>query len=265
MPIVFSAIVPHPPVLIPEIGKDHAKDLAITHDALKKIEQELYAAKPDCLVLISPHGTVMPESFSINLSPEYVAHFKEFGDYGIELKHHGDYMSIQAIRAADESNKEAPIVLTSTQELDHGFGVTLFTLAQHIKDVPIIPITPSGLDLEKHFEFGQFLHRQLSKIDKRFAVIASGDLSNKLSKDAPAGFSDLAERFDTELVEGLKKHDQHAVMSIDKKVIAEAGGCGLRPIVMLLGLLKEMEVTPTVLSYEKPFGVGYVVVNYQFR
>src|SRR3989338_7713219 len=104
MPLVFAAMTPHPPVLIPEIGKDNLKKIEKTEAAMKKLEQEFYAAKPESVVVISPHGQIFADDFNIKLSSGYSANFKEFGDFGVELKFKSDYMSNQEIRAADESS-----------------------------------------------------------------------------------------------------------------------------------------------------------------
>jgi len=265
MPLVFAAIAPHPPVLIPEIGKDNLKKIKKTEAAMRKLEQELYAAKPESILIISPHGEIYDDAFNINLSADYVANFKEFGDFGLELKFKSDYMSIQEVRAADETHAAVPITMSSSQELDHGFSVPLYYLTQHLKDIPIIPITYSGLDYQNHLAFGQFLHRQLSKINKRFAVIASGDLSHKLTKDAPGGYSAKAKEFDQKLVDLIKKKDTQGILSIDQKLTKEAGECGLRAIIILLGIIESLNVQPEVLSYEGPFGVGYAVCNFKLK
>ena len=112
MPIVFSAITPHPPVLIPEIGKDNLAKIKKTEEAMKKLEQDLYAAKPESILIISPHGQIFDDAFNINLSASYKANFKDFGDFGLELEFKSDYMSIQAIRAADETQTNVPITLS---------------------------------------------------------------------------------------------------------------------------------------------------------
>ena len=263
MPVVYSAIVPHPPVLIPEIGKDNLKKLTKTKEAMAQIEQELYAAKPESLVLISPHGKVLPDAFTINLSADYTAHFKEFGDFNIELKFKSDYMSIQEIRATDESNQRAPIVLTSEQELDYGFAVPLYELTKHLKQIPIIPITYSGLDYKQHFQFGQFLYSELARSNKRFAVIASADLSHKLTKDAPAGFSPKAKEFDKTFVGYLRKKDVDSILKISPKLVKEVEVCGVRSILILFGIIESLNVKPEVLSYEGPFGVGYATCTFR--
>lgn len=265
MPIVFSAITPHPPVLIPEIGKDNLEKIVKTQEAMKKLEQELYVAKPDSILVISPHGKVYDDAFNINLSAKYKANFKDFGDFGLELEFKSDYMSIQQIRAADETQASVPIILSSQEELDHGLSVPLFYLTQHLKDVPIIPITYSALNYQNHFDFGKFLHRQLSKLDKRFAIIASGDLSHKLTKDAPAGYSPKGQEFDDKLVELIKNKDTQGILNIDPKLCQEAGECGLRSIIILLGVIEAFNIEPEILSYEGPFGVGYMVCNFRLK
>lgn len=47
----------------------------------------------------------------------------------------------------------------------------------------------------------------------------------------------------------------------------EAGECGLRSFSFLLGILEESKINwkPEVLSYEGPFGVGYLVANFRLN
>jgi len=263
MPLVFAAITPHPPVLIPEIGKDNLKKIKKTEEAMKNLEKEFYASKPESIVLISHNDQIFEDSFNINLSSSYKANFKEFGDFGLELSFKSDYMSIQEIRAADESNQSVPIVLTSNEQIGHGCSIPLYYLTQHLKNIPIIPITYSGLNYQKHFEFGKFLHRQLSKINKRFAVIASGDLSHKLTKTAPGGYLPKAKEFDKKVVELVKNKDIAGILNIKPAAAQEAGECSLRAISVLGGILESLNTKPEVLSYEGPFGVGYLVCNFR--
>jgi AmmeMemoRadiSam system protein B len=265
MSIVFAALTPHPPVLVPEIGKEHIKKIDQTVEAMKKLEQEFYAAKPETVVIISPHGKILPDAFSINLSAAYTCHFKDFGDFGLTYEYKSDYMSIQEIRAADEGRKSVPLVLTSEEEIDHGFSVPLSYILAHAKTTPIIPITYSGLGYAEHVAFGEFLHQQLSRIDKRFAVIASGDLSHRLTKESPAGFSPRGAEFDAQLLKLVQEKNLEGILGLDKGLIADATECGLRSLLIALGALSDMPYTPQQFSYEGPFGVGYSVINFQLN
>ena len=265
MPLVFSAIMPHPPVLIPEIGKDNLKKLKKTEDAMKQLEKDFYASQPESLVIISTQEKVSPDSFTLNLSAEYKADFKDFGDFGLELKFKSDFMSMQEIRSADESNDTVAIVLSSEERLEHGFSVPLYFLTQHIKDIPIIPVAYSGLDYQAHYDFGKFLYDQLASLNKRFAVVASADLSHTLTKDAPGGLNEKGKEFDDQVIAALKKKDFKSLVEMDPKLAEEAKESGLRSILILLGMLDSLDVDPNVMSYEGPFGVGYAVCNLNLK
>ena len=71
MSLVFSAITPHPPMLIPSIGQGALKKLEKTKQALEKLEQKLYVAHPDILIILSPHGSYFKDAFTLNSNPQY--------------------------------------------------------------------------------------------------------------------------------------------------------------------------------------------------
>ena len=260
MSIIFSAIVPHTPVLIPAIGKENLEKIKNTAQAYKKLEENLYAQNIDTIVLLSPHGLIMPNAFTMNLSPEFKINFEDFGDLVTKLNFAGDVGVAYRIREYLET--KAPLQLISEPNLDYGSGVPLFLLAKNLKKIKVIPIYYSGLSLEAHFNFGQLLKKQLTREHARVAVIASGDLSHRLTKNAPAGYSRQGAKFDKKLMECLLNKKTPDILKINKKLISDAGECGLKSIVILLGILDGIKYEPQVLSYEFPFGVGYLTANF---
>jgi MEMO1 family protein len=259
--LVFSAMCPHPPILIPAIGKDNIKQIKNTVEAMKTLEQELYAAKPEVIIIISPHGELIPDAFSINLNTHYKANFEEFGDFTTKLEFGSN--SMLALKIKERVENELPIVLSSSENLDHGAAVPLFYLSKHFKDIEIIPICYSFLNYEKHFKFGQLLKKEIAKSDKRIAVIASGDLSHALTKDAPAGYSPKGEDFDKGIITLLKRKDIPGILKMKPKLIEDAAECGFRSLAILCGVIEEYKFEVEILSYEGPFGVGYLVANFK--
>lgn len=259
--IVFSAITPHPPILIPEIGKDNARFVKKTTEAMVRLSQELYAAQPDTIVIISPHGPMHTDAFSLNMSNDFEVHFKEFGDLHTKLTFKGDVRLIHHYKELLESKLR--IVLSNSRELDHGTGVPLYFLTKALdrKKLTIVPMSYSLLDYENHYKFGIALQRDMLNDTKRIALIASGDLSHRLTEDAPAGFSHWAKKFDETLVNKISTKDTEGILKLDADFVEEAGECGLRSIIMLLGMLNTITYEPEVYSYEGPFGVGYMVAN----
>jgi MEMO1 family protein len=53
MSLVFAAISPHPPLLIPSIGKEAIKKIQKTKEALEKLEEDLYLSRPEIIIIIS--------------------------------------------------------------------------------------------------------------------------------------------------------------------------------------------------------------------
>lgn len=257
--LVFSAICPHPPILIPAIGKDNIKKIKSTVDAMKQLEQELYASKPEIIILISPHGEIIPDAFSLNLNTEYKAGFDEFGDFSTKMVFKSN--PLLALKIKERVEDELPIVLSSSEKLDHGAAVPLFYLSKHLKDIEIIPICYSFLDFNEHFKFGRLIKKEIAKSEKRIAVIASGDLSHALIKGAPAGYSAKGAEFDQQLRDLLIKKDIDGILKMKPKFVEEAAECGFRSIAVLLGIIEEYKFEVDVLSYEGPFGVGYMVAN----
>jgi len=48
------------------------------------------------------------------------------------------------------------------------------------------------------------------------------------------------------------------IIKFNHSLVADAGECGLKSIVILLGILEGIKYEPELLSYEAPFGVGYL-------
>ena len=54
------------------------------------------------------------------------------------------------------------------------------------------------------------------------------------------------------------------ILNMGEELVEEAGECGFRSIIILLGALSNLQQTTynlQLLSYEGPFGVGYLIAN----
>ncbi len=261
MSIVFSAIVPHSPFLIPTIGKENLLRLKATESSFYKLEGELYSSKAETILIISPHGVIQPNSFTMNVNPEFIVNFEEFGDLATKINLIGDIGLAHKIRERMETR--APLQLISEPKLDYGSGVPLYLLTPHLPKIKIIPVYYSGLDLEAHLKFGLLLKRELMVNKNRVAIIASGDLSHKLTQDAPAGYSPKAKKFDQKIINSLLNKKTNDMVKLKHDLLAEVCECGLKSIIILLGTVSGINYQPQILSYEAPFGVGYLAMNFK--
>jgi aromatic ring-opening dioxygenase LigB subunit len=259
--IVFAAVVPHSPLLLPSIGKEHRDKLQATLAACQEIEQALYLAKPDALCIIAPHGVRYPDAFSVNLASKYVGNLKAFGDFSTTVEAKSDYLMIDRLQRKLRG-EGVPFTLTSSEELDYGFAVPLLLLTSHLSAWKLIPVSPSMLDGKEHYNFGRQLKRVLHAESERVAIIASADLSHKLGPDSPAGSSEEGPKFDQAVRDAVSANNPTPLLSLDMAVVEGAAQCAFRPVTTLLGCLENMNVNTKVLSYEAPFGVGYLTVRY---
>lgn len=259
MSLVFAAITPHSPLLIPSIGKEHISQLAKTAEAFKRLEEDLYVSKAETVIIISPHGQIK-DVFTLNLAPEFDGNLEEFGDFSTKDKYIGDVGLAYQIR--EDLETRSPLQLISSQKLDYGSYIPLHLLTGAIPDIKIIPMHYANLNLEAHLDFGRALKRVVVMSQRRVAVIASGDLSHRLTKEAPGGYSPKAEKFDNKICELLQKNKVADILSLNPELIAEAQECGLKSILIMLGMLDGFKVTPQKLAYEAPFGVGYLTMKY---
>jgi AmmeMemoRadiSam system protein B len=263
----FAAITPHPPIIIPTIGGPELKNVKKTIAAMEKLAADFAAAKPETVILISPHGPVQTNKMTITASENLSGNFGQFGDFETQLNFKNNLGLIKEIKkSADEA--DLPVDLLDLPELDHGALVPLYYLSKNYSDFNLVPIAFSFLDYQTHFKFGQIIGERLAAGDKRFAIVASGDLSHRVTPEAPAGFSPRGKEFDEKLAELLKTGDVQGILNLDEDLVEEAGECGLRSVIILLGVLDGCQLSDAkfqLLSYEAPFGVGYLVGHYLTR
>lgn len=260
MALVFAAITPHPPFLLPSIGKEAFYELKKTVKALQTLEEELYTAKPNLILIISPHTGLFAESFTINAHPTLTSAFEQFGDM-LTVKTWTGAPEFAAKVSHAAKSLHLPVQLMSEEKIDHGATIPLTYLTEHLPQVKIVPIGYSALTPEDHVTFGKFLKEQIMESGKRVAVIASGDMSHCLTKDAPHGLKPAGEAFDKALQQAFKVHDTSSLSTLDAGLVQDAEECSYRSSLILMGILDGMNYTYVQHAYEHPFGVGYLTAQ----
>lgn len=267
MSLNFACITPHPPIIIPGIGSP--KDLekaASTIAAMRKLANIFREGEIETLIVISPHTLVYPDRFNISGMKKLFGTFAPFGAPDIMMEFPNDIDLAREIdNHADKQDIKTLLYDNGGEffELDHGIMVPLYYLtAQQESALKVVPLAYSNLDRAKHFTFGQIIADTIKKNPTRMGVVASGDLSHRLIQGAPAGYSHAGKEFDRKLVDDLKTGNIKEIMFYDEDFVDDAGECGYRSILILLGILDGLNLKPEILSYEGPFGVGYLVADY---
>jgi aromatic ring-opening dioxygenase LigB subunit len=254
----WAALVPHPPIIVPGVGGGREKEAAVTLAGVAELMKRLKAlGTPDRILLLSPHQPCVPGAFAINGAPSIKGGLSLFGapDASFELRPPAE--DVNAL-AAHLRSKGVPAVPTADGSLaqDQGSAVPLYFLEKNYGKLPgLVLSSPIGLGGKLSLELG----RALASFGdgRRWGLLASGDLSHRLKPGAPAGFSPAGALFDKTAVGCLESTDASALLALPDKTVADAGECGMRPVIAMIGLVSELRGRIDVLSYEGPYGVGY--------
>lgn len=259
---VLGIIAPHPPIMVAEVGGSRAAVTAHSAEAMGVAARTLATFSPDTIVLMSPHAPVARDAFVIDTSTMLGGDLGAFGASDVRVTPRGDPDLAFAI--IDEAKANGVPVLPRSASpmldeglLDHGALVPLSFLDRESR-YPLVELSLSFLPLHTHRTLGAAIRRAADRLGRRVAFLASGDCSHRLTRDAPAGFSPRGAEFDAELLRILGAGAFEQLEHIDPALIEAAGECGLRSFITLGGFLGDSELHTRVLSYEGPWGVGYL-------
>ena len=259
--LVFAGFTPSSPLLLPSINEAKMSEVQETRQAFDELAEELYAVHPDTIIIFSESQTMYSDAFSLNVADPYLASLADYGDLGYQKKYHPDFAFVDRLQRHLRKT-DLPVTLSTDEHLSASTLVPLDILTGHLPNVRILPVAPCDLDAKSHFNIGVAFKHLILESDKRIAVIAAGDMSHALSATAPAGLHKDGKVFDESVLTMLREHNASGLLQMSEELIKNAHDTSHRQLCMLIGVLDGMYTTPTVLSYDAPFGVGYCVANF---
>jgi len=263
MSIVAAFLMPHPPVILPEIGKGEERKIQKTIDACNEIGRMVGEMKPDVIVLSSPHATVYNDYFHISPGTGAAGDFGRFGapEVGIHVTYDEGF-ALALELAAENAGLNAGTLGEKDRALDHGTMVPLWFINPAYRHYKLVRIGLSGLPGEEHFRLGQLISQVADKMGRKVVFLASGDLSHRLTREGPYGFAEEGPLFDQAIIHAMEQGDFKKLLEFDEGLCDGAAQCGLGSILIMAGALEGKKVASRVLSYEGPFGVGYGVASF---
>ena len=260
MPIIGAIIVPHPPIIIPTVGRVQEREVQDTIDAYRAAAKQAAACEPEVLIVTTPHLVMYADYFHISPDKGASGDMSAFGasqtrltvEYDMELRK-------EIIHQAENAGIRAGTLGEKDPSLDHGAFLPLYFLQDAGVDCPILRIGLSGFSPLEHYRLGQCIAKAVDKLGRRAVFVASGDLSHKLKDDGPYGYAPEGPVFDRRVTQAMADGDFLKFLTMDAGLCERAAECGLRSFQIMAGALDGLAVSPTLLSYEGTFGVGYSV------
>jgi AmmeMemoRadiSam system protein A/AmmeMemoRadiSam system protein B len=264
MAVIGTFAVPHPPLILPEVGRGEEKGIQNTIDAYRQVARRIAELKPDTVVVTSTHSVMYSDYFHISPGKKARGDLRRFGapSASVEVEYDREFASGLAEKAKAEE-LAAGLLGEREKELDHGTIIPLRFLKPFNLDYRLVRIGLSGLPFIDHYRLGKLIARTAEDLGRRIVLIASGDLSHKLTEDGPYGYAEEGPEFDRRVTEALGEGDFLALLSFSPDFCELAAECGLRSFIIMAGALDGKAVKPELLSYEGPFGVGYAVAAFE--
>ena len=263
MSVVAAFIMPHPPLIIPQIGRGEEKQIQRTIDSCIKIASIVAKIQPDTIVLASPHAEMYLDYFHIAGGDQANGNFRQFGvpNTCMSVNYDNEFVN-KLCELVNLYHFPAGILGEKDAELDHGTMVPLSFINTKFTNYRLVRIGLSDLSPEEHYTFGKMISATTEKLNRKVVFIASGDLSHKLTADGPYGYAAEGPQFDNEVTECMAKGDFLSFLKFDSTFCESAAECGLRSFWIMSGALDKKSVKAELLSYEGPFGVGYGVASF---
>jgi AmmeMemoRadiSam system protein A/AmmeMemoRadiSam system protein B len=264
MSILAAFIAPHPPLIVPQIGKGEEETIRETSESFQKIAEKIALLKPDTIVLASPHSVMYSDYLHISPGSTATGDFGKFGarDVRITVAYDTEFRR-SLIDLINQNDIPAGTMGERNSTLDHGTMVPLYFINQQYRDYKLIRMSISGLPFLTHYNIGKCISQASEITKKKVVFVASGDLSHKLKTDGPYGFAKEGPIFDKEVTEAMASANFLRFMTFDESFCESAAECGLRSFIIMAGALDGKAVKPELLSYQGPFGVGYAVASFE--
>ena len=263
MSVLAAFMVPHPPMIVPEIGRGSEAQIPETTRAYEQVAGEIAALQPETIIIASPHATMYADYFHISPGRRAKGSFASFRAPQVSFSEVYDEELVDRIcLEAVEKNFPAGTAGQREPALDHGTMVPLWFIRRSYDDFKLVRIGLSGLPLTDHYELGMMIQKAVEETGRRVVFVASGDLSHKLQTYGPYGFAPEGPKYDERIMAACGSGDFGALFDFDETFCEKAAECGHRSFVMMAGALDGQAVRAKALSHQDVTGVGYGVCTF---
>ena len=260
MSITGAFIVPHPPLIMPQVGRGEEKIISLTTDSYREAARRIAALKPETIVVTSPHATMYSNYFHVSPGEKAHGDLRRFGAPGVSVQALYDTEFVQTL---EELSRGMGIPAGTRGErekaLDHGTLLPLAFINEFYSGYMLVRIGLSGLPPLDHYRLGKCIAETADTLGRSVVFVASGDLSHKLKADGPYGYAPEGPEFDRQVTAAMASGDFLRFLEFEPNFCDAAAECGLRSFIIMAGALDGKAVAPDFLSYEDVTGVGYGV------
>ena len=263
MAILAAFMVPHPPMIVPAVGRGSEKQIQKTIDAYEQVADEIAALAPETIIITSPHTVMYADYFHISPGRGAKGDFGRFRAAQVCFDEEYDRELVNELAdIARGQGFPAGVMGERDKRLDHGTMVPLYFIRRKYTGAKIVRIGLSGLPLSEHYRFGQMIREAVDRLGRKAVFVASGDLSHKLQDYGPYGFAEEGPQYDARIMDVCGRAAFGELFDFDETFCDRAAECGHRSFVIMAGAFDGLAVKATQLSHEDVTGVGYGICTF---
>jgi hypothetical protein len=244
---VAAAVLPHPPLLVPELAGSAAAELDPLRAACREALATVMAAADLAVVVGGGPVWGVPEPSASG----------SFGPYGVDLQ-----VALPALADLDLPSLPAPARLP---DLPLSLAVAAHLLAG--LEPPPARLFATTVPISLGPGAAAAIGRTLTAAARNglagggsVGLVAMADLSACRTEQAPGAFRPEAADFDASVAEALRTGRPARLLDLDPAVAADLMVAGRVPLQVLAGAFEDAPaVHGRVLHEDAPYGVGYLV------
>ena len=258
MSILAAFVVPHPPMIVPAVGRGSEAQIEETTRGYEQVAEEIAALKPETIIITSPHSVIYADYFHISPGKGARGDFGSFRASQVKFDERYDYELAREIeQISSAQNFPAGTLGERDRKLDHGTMVPLWFIRNKYKEGKILRIGLSGLPLTDHYKLGIIIRKAVERTGRKVVLVASGDLSHKLQEYGPYGYAAEGPAYDSQIMDVLSRGAFGEMLEFDEAFCDKAAECGHRSFVIMAGSFDGLQVRTKCLSHQDVTGVGY--------
>ena len=185
--------MPHAPIPVPQVGGLRGEAAIASCRAMRTAAVCVMRHTSESLVLISPHSPRQPNAFGLWADNPLRGTFEEFFAPEVEVSLPFDRSLVQAIMAAARVRDLATWPI-HRHPLDHGAMVPLWFLIEAGWSVPTVILSLNDPEADGLIALGEAIATAAATVPHRIVLVASGDMSHRLTPGAPCGFHRVSRR-----------------------------------------------------------------------
>src|SRR5712664_1120346 len=163
--VVFAGIAPHPPIMVPEVGREASAEVRRSIDAMANLTERVIRSSAGTVVLISPHAPLERDAFVAYDGPQLYADFANFRAPTATVHAQLDDELLNEITRITAEQSLATIRIKGF-DLDHGTAVPLYFLQRYGWHGKVVALGYSFLPNPDHVRFGQCIRQAIARLGR---------------------------------------------------------------------------------------------------